>query len=99
MFILDWKNITGVHCGSVAIRNVINYFGTDYPEELCFGLGAGMGFFYNKNNESKPSEVIHLRAPNMEPIFLSKNNFKSIVQVGLIVGSTWFQHTEFSVPK
>ena len=71
MFILDWKNITGVHCGSVAIRNVINYFGTDYPEELCFGLGAGMGFFYNKNNESKPSEVIHLRAPNMEPIFFS----------------------------
>ena len=45
MQILDWENKTGVHCGSVAIQNVINYYGVDYPEEMCFGLGAGLGFF------------------------------------------------------
>ena len=76
MHILDWKNITGVHCGSVAIRNVVNYFGVDYEEALCFGLGSGLGFFYSKNSEGSPSEVIHLRAPNMEPIFFSDSNYK-----------------------
>ena len=74
MQILDWENKTGVHCGSVAIQNVINYYGVNYPEEMCFGLGAGLGFFYNKLSKSFPSEVIHLRAPDMEPNFFSKNN-------------------------
>ncbi|MBT3475802.1 DUF4872 domain-containing protein [bacterium] len=74
MHILDWKNITGVHCGSVAIRNVVSYFGVDYEEALCFGLGSGLGFFYSKNKKGSPSEVIHLRAPNMEPIFFSDPN-------------------------
>ena len=72
MEILDWDNLTGVHCGSSAIRNVVNFYGYDYPEELCFGLGCGLGFFYNKLYTSKPSEIIHLRAPNMEPLFFSK---------------------------
>ncbi|HIC77072.1 MAG TPA: DUF4872 domain-containing protein [Candidatus Dadabacteria bacterium] len=71
MHILDWDNIVGTHCGSVAIRNVINYFGVNYEEEVCFGLGCGLGFFYSKLTNSKPSEVIHLRAPNMEPNFFS----------------------------
>ena len=26
MQILEWNNLTGVHCGSSAIRNVINFF-------------------------------------------------------------------------
>ena len=74
MQILNWENKIGVHCGSVAIQNVINYYGVNYPEEMCFGLGAGLGFFYNKLSKSFPSEVIHLRAPDMEPNFFSKNN-------------------------
>lgn len=76
MRILNWHNLTGVHCGSVAIRNVINYYGVDYDEALCFGLGSGLGFFYTKNKIGKPSEVIHLRAPNMEPNFFTDSNLK-----------------------
>jgi|TARA_B110000263_G_scaffold54225_1_gene45609 hypothetical protein len=76
LHILNWDNLVGVHCGSVAIRNVANYYGVDYEEELCFGLGSGMGFFYNKNTIGKPSEVIHLRAPNMEPNFFSSGKVK-----------------------
>ena len=38
MQILNWENKTGVHCGSVAIQNVINYYGVNYPEEMCFGF-------------------------------------------------------------
>ncbi len=78
MRILKWNNLTGVHCGSSAIRNVINFFGVDYPEEICFGIGCGLGFFYNKLSKSKPSEVIHLRAPNMEPIFFSHQSKKKV---------------------
>ena len=76
MYILNWKNKTGVHCGSVAIRNVVNYFGVDYEEAICFGIGSGIGFFYTKNKKGKPSEVIHLRAPNMEPNFFT--NFENV---------------------
>ena len=71
---LNWTNLVGIHCGSSAIRNVINFYGVDYPEEVCFGIGCGLGFFYNKLIKSKPTEIIHLRAPNMEHIFFSQQS-------------------------
>ena len=89
MYILNWHNLTGVHCGSVAIRNVANYYGVNYEEALCFGLGSGMGFFYSKNKEGKPSEVIHLRAPNMEPNFFSNSNLKY----------EWIRESDFNIAE
>ena len=89
MYILNWNNITRVHCGSVAIRNVANYYGVNYEEALCFGLGSGMGFFYIKNKQGKPSEVIHLRAPNMEPNFFSNSNLKY----------EWIKESDFNIAE
>lgn len=67
----NWSHMPGIHCGSVAIRDVMNYFGHRLSEEMCFGLGSGLGFFYIKENSMSPTRVIHLRGPGMEGNFFS----------------------------
>lgn len=68
-----WKHISGVHCGSVAIRDICNFYGYNFSEELCFGLGAGLGFYYTVDDSMSPSRSIHMRGPVMETNFF--NNF------------------------
>ena len=68
-----WKHIKGVHCGSVAIRDICNYYGHNLSEELCFGLGGGLGFYYSVNESMSPTRSIHVRGPGMEANFF--NNF------------------------
>lgn len=66
-----WKHIPGIHCGSTAIRDIAVYHGLDLSEDMCFGLGGGLGFFYLIDSELSPTKNIHLRAPDMEPNFFS----------------------------
>lgn len=66
----NWKHTPGIHCGSVAIRDVINYYNFDLSEEMCFGLGAGLGFYYSTDSLS-PSRAIHVRGPWMEANFFN----------------------------
>lgn len=35
---------TGVHCGAAALRNVTEYYGWNYSEASCFGIGGGAAF-------------------------------------------------------
>ena len=65
----NWRHIPGVHCGSVALRDVMTYYNQNLSEELCFGLGGGLGFYYSDSAKS-PSRTIHVRGPWMEPGFL-----------------------------
>ena len=70
--ILDnWKHTTGIHCGSVAIRDVTNFYNLEYSEEICFGLGSGLGFYYSINEVTSPTRSIHLRGPGMEVNFFN----------------------------
>src|SRR3989304_5874148 len=69
--IKNWVHIPGLHCGSVALRDVITYYGYNLSEAMCFGLGGGLGFFYIKGENMSPSKIIHLRGPGMEPNFFS----------------------------
>ncbi|MGH7885045.1 MAG: BtrH N-terminal domain-containing protein [Thermodesulfobacteriota bacterium] len=71
--IKGWKHYRGIHCGSGAIKDICNFHGYNFSEELCFGLGAGLGFYYTKDNEVSPSRSIHVRGPLMETNFF--NNF------------------------
>ena len=66
-----WVHIPGLHCGSVALRDVVTYYGYNLSEAMCFGLGGGLGFFYTKGENISPSKIIHLRGPVMEPNFFS----------------------------
>lgn len=68
--ISGWKHSKGVHCGSSAIRDVCRRCGHDFSEQMCFGLGGGLGFYYTKDRNTDPSRLIHLRGPMMEVSFL-----------------------------
>lgn len=43
-----YKHKIGSHCSSTAMRNLLISNGLDISEELCFGIGAGLGFIYRK---------------------------------------------------
>jgi len=51
----------GLHCGSTAMRNVLAHRGIDLSEPMCFGLGAGAGFFYVPDLPVPPGVVFHGR--------------------------------------
>ena len=68
--ISGWKHLKGVHCGSAAIRDVCRLCGYDFSEQMCFGLGGGLGFYYARDRNTDPSRLIHLRGPMMEVSFL-----------------------------
>jgi hypothetical protein len=69
--IKNWVHIPGLHCGSVALRDVITYHGYSWSEAMCFGIGGGLGFYYTRSEEISPSRMIFLRGPEMEPTFFS----------------------------
>lgn len=72
--IRNWVHIPGLHCGSTALRDTVTYYGYRFSEALCFGLGAGLGFFYMKAKNLNPTRIIHLRGHGMEPNFFSLIN-------------------------
>lgn len=39
----------GSHCGSTLMRDILQFYGYNLTEELCFGIGSGLGFVYRKS--------------------------------------------------
>lgn len=68
--IKGWEHLKGVHCGSAAVRDICRYYGRDLSEQMCFGLGAGLGFYYSCDGGMSPSRIIQPRGPLMEANFL-----------------------------
>ncbi len=68
--IKGWKHLKGVHCGSAAVRDICRYYGRDLSEQMCFGLGGGLGFYYSCDEGMNPSRIIQPRGPLMEINFL-----------------------------
>lgn len=69
--IKNWVHIPGLHCGSVALRDVITYHGYNWSEAMCFGIGGGLGFYYTISEKISPTRMIFVRGPEMEPTFFS----------------------------
>ncbi|HEX3033572.1 MAG TPA: BtrH N-terminal domain-containing protein [Thermodesulfobacteriota bacterium] len=69
--IKNWVHISGMHCGSVALRDVITYHGYNWSEAMCFGIGGGLGFYYAVRDDISPTRMIFVRGPEMEPTFFS----------------------------
>jgi hypothetical protein len=57
----------GVHCGSTAISDLLRFYGLDYTEELCFGLGSGLSFIYLRGSKLYPTHQIAGRTLTLEP--------------------------------
>ena len=76
-------HIPGIHCGSVTLRDVMTFYGHPWSEEMCFGIGGGLGFYYTVGEDISPTHMIFMRGPGMETSFFS-----------LVVGKTGWKHAE-----
>lgn len=76
-------HIPGIHCGSVTLRDVMTFYGHPWSEEMCFGIGSGLGFYYTVGEDISPTHMIFMRGPGMETSFFS-----------LVVGKTGWKHAE-----
>jgi len=64
-----YEHVDGWHCGSTALRNACRYVGVDLSEPICFGLGAGAGFFFLKSDRFSPSRIFNGRSVALVPPF------------------------------
>jgi hypothetical protein len=64
-----YEHIDGWHCGSTALRNACRYVGVELSEPICFGLGAGAGFFYLKSDRFSPRRIFNGRSAALVPPF------------------------------
>ncbi len=52
--ISGFRHTPGIHCGSTALRDQLQHIGLEYSEEMCFGLGSGLGLYYLRNPRGTP---------------------------------------------
>ena len=66
MIIEDFEHVPGVHCGSVAMADLLRWAGHELAEPMVFGLGSGLGFFYLESDIMSPSRQIMGRSVDLE---------------------------------
>ncbi len=66
MHLIKNTHTPGNHCSSTAIADLLNFHGFNWSEDLCFGLGEGLGITYLKNLSSSPTRLLHTRSLGYE---------------------------------
>jgi hypothetical protein len=62
-----YRSFPGDHCGSVAMRGLLNHYcGLDLPESAVFGLGAGLDCMYIRGPGMDPARTVFGRTGMME---------------------------------
>lgn len=56
----------GRHCGSSAIRDLLEFHGLNLTEAFCFGLGAGLGITYVEIPGADTPFIVHVRSMGYE---------------------------------
>lgn len=56
----------GRHCGSSAIRDLLEFHGLNLTEAFCFGLGAGLGITYVEMPGTDMPFIVHVRSMGFE---------------------------------
>lgn len=64
----------GRHCGSSAIRDLLEYHGHNFTEAFCFGLGAGLGINYVELPGEPVPFIVHVRSMGYEEKVFSTIN-------------------------
>jgi Butirosin biosynthesis protein H, N-terminal/Domain of unknown function (DUF4872) len=70
MMVPGYRHIPGNHCGSTALRNLLAFSGTEISEEMAFGLGAGISFYYVPLDGQTPSRFTNGRVGRLEEQFV-----------------------------
>lgn len=63
----------GRHCASSAIRDLLEFYGLNISEAMCFGLGSGLGITYLELADAPVPFLVHVRSLGFE-----KRVFQSI---------------------
>jgi hypothetical protein len=67
VMIEGYENRTGEHCGSTAMRNLLqHYCRLDLSESLVFGLGAGVDLLLIEGHDFDPAVLVFGRSQSME---------------------------------
>jgi len=77
----------GFHCGSSALRDVFEFHGHKFSEDMVFGLDCGLGFAYWPVKGAVP------------PIFVGGRGSRGIEDVCRILGIRWDRKTTTSAKK
>lgn len=56
----------GRHCGSSAIRDLLDFHGLPMTEAMCLGLGCGLGITYLELPEGDTPIIVHVRSLGFE---------------------------------
>lgn len=46
-----YKHERGIHCITTAMSNLLSHYGISLSEELCLGIGSGLGFTYTRGRK------------------------------------------------
>lgn len=65
----NWVHKPGKHCATSALSDISHFYGINFSEPLCLGLGCGLGFFYMKGDKLTPTRALHTRTAVLEPNF------------------------------
>ncbi len=85
---LDLDHRQGNHCGSSALRDFASYYGWDFDEPACFGLGAGLGFSYVSQPEP-PERFFFGRTSWLETAFFETLGIDYTVTEGQSFEDAW----------
>ncbi len=62
-----YRNLPGAHCGSSAMRNLIeHYCGLDLSEAMIFGLGSGLDLLFMEGESLEPQVTFFGRTSTLE---------------------------------
>lgn len=67
--IKGWVHRPGKHCASTALSSISFFYGRNFSEPICLGLGAGLGFYYMKGDLYKPTRALFNRSAGLEGNF------------------------------
>jgi hypothetical protein len=65
----NYTHTPGHHCGSTALRNLLDFHGVEISEEMAFGLGAGACFYYVSLEDASPTRWFNGRTARLEENF------------------------------
>ncbi|AFK21187.1 DUF4872 domain-containing protein (plasmid) [Haloferax mediterranei ATCC 33500] len=83
---------SGVHCGAAALRNVTEYYGWNYSEASCFGIGGGPAFVLYEHPEE--SWVTFRTSPTwLERAFFERLGISHLSKAGDDFETAWEETT------
>ncbi len=71
MTLINNTHVSGVHCSSTAIADLVRFHHFDWSEDFCFGIGGGLGVTYLQTPDSSPTRLLHTRSLGYEKRFFN----------------------------